>query len=250
MNINKLNSSMFAALLVGVVSLAACGDDTAADGEGGSDGTGGATTSVTSATTTTGGPASTSGGGGEGPGTGGAGGEGPDLFVFATDDYDAYEQIDRHGAPEAGTAGIEGEHGLGFGVAAGEIAIRDDYNASNPVRDAAGDWVPEISESVTIFLSVLNDDLTAAGLTPATVAESLAQAGPVIVPDTIKYDPSLPAAYPNGRTLEDQVVDITLAAVLVDLAVHPLTVLADLPLNPPENDVPFEDEFPFLAPPH
>jgi len=86
---------------------------------------------------------------------------------------------------------------------------------------------------------------------PATIEETVAQAGPVIVPDTIKYDPSMPTAYPNGRTLEDPVVDITLAAVLLRLGPEqPLSLLADLPLNPPENDVPFEAEFPYLAPPH
>ena len=43
---------------------------------------------------------------------------------------------------------------------------------------------------------------------------------------------------------------ITLAAVLIDLSVHPLSLFADLPLNPPENDVPFKSEFPYLADPH
>lgn len=170
-------------------------------------------------------------------------------FVFADDPYEAYTQNDRHGAVEAGTAGIGAKEGLGL-MPNQDVSIRDGYNKSNPVEDAAGKWIPEIAKSVMFFHAALDDDLMAAKLTPATFDQSVAQAGPVIVPDTIKYDPAMPTAYPNGRKLEDQVVDITLAAVLLDLKVHPLDVLAKLPLNPPKNDVAFKAEFPFLAPPH
>jgi len=157
-------------------------------------------------------------------------------------------QTDRHGAVEAGTVGIAAASGLGLNMR--DIGIRDEYNASNPQEDAAGMWLAEISNSVSVLHGALDDDLTGLGLTPATLDKSLAQAGPVIVPDTIKFDPSKPAAYPNGRTLTDQVVDITVAAALLDLSVHPLSFLADLPLNPAANDVPFKGEFPYLADPH
>lgn len=167
-----------------------------------------------------------------------------DSYAFSTDPYDSYTQVDRHGAVEAGTAGIAAASGLMH------QPIRTEYNASNPAEDAAGMWLPEIQMSVEFFHGALDDDLTGLGLTPASVMTSLAQAGPVIVPDTIKYDPSMPTSYPNGRALEDQVVDITLAAVLLDLGTHELRTFADLPLNPPENDVPFQSSFPFLAPPH
>ncbi|PCC72088.1 protein of unknown function [Nannocystis exedens] len=174
---------------------------------------------------------------------------GDDGFVFPTEPFDAYTQIDRHGAVEAGTAGIAAALGLGLG--GGDLSIRDDYNASNPVEDAAGMWLSEIAMSVQFFHDSFDDDLMALGLVPATIDETVAQAGPVIVPDTIKYDPSMPTGYPNGRALTDPVVDITLAAVLLKLGPdQPLTLFADLPLNPPENDVPFKAEFPFLAPPH
>lgn len=174
----------------------------------------------------------------------------PDGFIFADDPYDAYTQIDRHGAVEAGTAGIKASQGLGFPPNT-DIAIRDDYNASNPEQDAAMVWFDEIAASVTFFHEILDDDLMMAGATPATIAKTVAQAGPVILPDTIKYDPALPTGYPNGRNLADPVVDITLAAVLLDLDVHPITFFVDdFPLNPDGNDVPFATEFPFLAPPH
>lgn len=73
----------------------------------------------------------------------------------------------------------------------------------------------------------------------------------LIVPDTLKLDLSRPAGFPNGRTLTDPVIDITLAALFVDFTVtgqSPAT-FANLPLNPPANDKPFSDSFPFLAPP-
>jgi len=129
--------------------------------------------------------------------------------------------------------------------------IRDAYNASNPEEDVAGMWVPEIVKSIMFFHGALDDDLIGLGLVPATVDETVAQAGPVIIPDAIKYDPTKPTSYPNGRNLEDPVVDITLAAVLLKLGpAQPLTLFADLPLNPPKNDVPFVAEWPYLAPPH
>ncbi|MCC7479129.1 DUF4331 family protein [bacterium] len=176
----------------------------------------------------------------------GDGGEPEDNFVFATDPPAAYTQIDRHAAVEAGTAGIAASAGLG------SAPIRDSYNASNPVQDAAGMWVGEITDSVTDLHSALDDDLTGLALTPATVEETLAQAGPVIVPDTIKYNPDQPTGYPNGRKLTDPVVDITLAAVLLKLGTNgqDLSTFSDLPLNPPANDVPFKPGFPYLADPH
>jgi hypothetical protein len=171
-------------------------------------------------------------------------------FIFPTDPFDAYEQIDRHGAVEAGTAGIAAAQGLGFKPGS-DITIRDAYNASNPAEDAGGMWIPEIGKSITFFHDALDDDIEGLGLVPATIDDTLMQAGPVIVPDTIKYDPTKPTAYPNGRKLEDPVVDITLAAVLLKLGpMQPLSLFADLPLNPPANDVPFLADFPYLAPPH
>jgi len=195
------------------------------------------------------------GGGGTG-GSGGGGGAGgsAESFTFDSTPYGNYVQVERHGAVEAGTVGIALAAGLGpkypHVMGADDISMRDAYNASNPAEDAANKWAGEISNSVDTLQKVLKDDLTGLGLTPANLATALAQAGPVIIPDTIKYDPTKPVAYPNGRALEDQVVDITIAAALLDLSVHPLSFFADLPLNPPANDVPFKSTFPYLADPH
>jgi hypothetical protein len=59
------------------------------------------------------------------------------------------------------------------------------------------------------------------------------------VPDVMIYDTSLPAAYPNGRELTDDVADLVGDPRILD---------TDAPF-PGENDVPFLDAFPYLAPP-
>ncbi|HEV2569183.1 DUF4331 family protein [Sphingomonas sp.] len=69
----------------------------------------------------------------------------------------------------------------------------------------------------------------------------------LIIPDTIKMDLSKPNGFPNGRRLEDPVVDVTLAVLFLDLTKHPANLFASLPLNPPTNDVPFPSSFPYVA---
>lgn len=179
---------------------------------------------------------------------GGDGDDGIDTstdFTFDASPESAYTQIDRHGAVEAGTVAIAGASGLGI------APIRDVYNAANPVIDAQGTFVGVITQSVNFFHAALDDDLRGAGLIPATTAVSLAQAAPVVVPDVIRFDPTKTNRYPNGRKLTDPVVDITVAAILLDLSQGGQTVetLADIPLNPPANDKSFKSSFPFLADP-
>jgi len=73
----------------------------------------------------------------------------------------------------------------------------------------------------------------------------------MIIPDTLKLDLGRPSGFPNGRDLDDPVVDILVAMLFLDFGVSgqsPLT-FANLPLNPPGNDRPFSATFPFLAPP-
>jgi hypothetical protein len=61
-----------------------------------------------------------------------------------------------------------------------------------------------------------------------------------VPPDVIVYDTSRPAAFPNGRELADDVVDL----------VGDRRVLADDAPFPSANDVSFLTHFPYLAPPH
>ena len=165
MNSHTFIHAMFGAALLSA-SLTAC----KSDGDGST-----SDASATDPTATGTGTNPTTGG--TDPTTGGDNG-----FVFADDPYEAYTQIDRHGAVEAGTAGIRAKEGLGFNNGS-DIAIRDDYNASNPVEDIAQKWVPEIGASVTFFHDAFDDDLMSLGLVPATIAETVAQAGPVIIPE-------------------------------------------------------------------
>lgn len=60
-------------------------------------------------------------------------------------------------------------------------------------------------------------------------------------PDVMIYDPSRPAAFPNGRALTDDVVDLVCDGRVAEV---------DGPDFPTTNDVPFLESFPYLAPPH
>ena len=81
-----------------------------------------------------------------------------------------------------------------------------------------------------------------------TVVPGITTAG-LVVPDVIKINLAAPAGFPNGRQLADPVIDVTLAALFLDLSVHSPTTLAAVPVNPPANDLPFSATFPFLAAP-
>jgi hypothetical protein len=71
--------------------------------------------------------------------------------------------------------------------------------------------------------------------------------GSLVLPDVLTVDPTKPAGFPNGRKLDDPVVDLTLAALFLDLKKHPVDLLAKLPLNPSGNDVPLRASFPYFA---
>lgn len=61
-----------------------------------------------------------------------------------------------------------------------------------------------------------------------------------VQPDVVILDTTRPVAYPNGRELADDVVD---------LVGDPRVLMNDAPF-PAANDLPFLEEFPYLAPPH
>ena len=159
----------------------------------------------------------------------------PTGFLFANDAPSAYLRVDRMGMPAVATA---------------VITSKDGYNAADPVDDAAGDFVTEITNNIDAIHTGLDAALGGAGLTPCLTADCVAQAAPFVVPDTLKIDTTGPAGFPNGRVLPDPVMDITLALVLLDLGAHGVGDLAALPLNPPANDVAFGATFPYLAAPH
>lgn len=69
----------------------------------------------------------------------------------------------------------------------------------------------------------------------------------LIVPDTITIWPDRTIGFPNGRLLNDPVVDITLAIALLDVnsAGQNTRSFADRPLNPPRATQPPLADFPF-----
>jgi hypothetical protein len=72
----------------------------------------------------------------------------------------------------------------------------------------------------------------------------------LVVPDTLTLDFNRPSVYPNGRHPRDPVIDYTLAFLFLDLTRHPITTLHSARLNPPTNDKPLPQDFPYLAAPH
>jgi hypothetical protein len=164
---------------------------------------------------------------------------GEDPFVFDDTPPEQMVQLDRMGMPAIATAVISAD-------------MKDAYNEASPFIDAMDTFVPDIVANVIGLHTALDDDLVGAGLVPCEPNLCAAQAAPLVIPDTLKIDVSQPAGFPNGRRLQDPVVDITLAVVLLDLTVPGQTAasLASLPLNPPENDKPFLTDFPYVAEPH
>jgi hypothetical protein len=71
----------------------------------------------------------------------------------------------------------------------------------------------------------------------------------LFIPDTLKLDLDKPSGFPNGRRLTDPVIDIILAYLFIDLTKHSTMAIANLPINPPANDLPFRPDFPYLAAP-
>lgn len=71
----------------------------------------------------------------------------------------------------------------------------------------------------------------------------------LVVPDVLQLDLNQPAGFPNGRRYLDPVIDVTLAAIFLDLRRHPATTFAAIPVNPNGVDQSLPTTFPFLAPP-
>jgi hypothetical protein len=159
----------------------------------------------------------------------------PNAFVFSEAYVADYDRVDRMGMPAIGTA---------------VIASKDAYNMADPEDDAAGEFVGEIVASLEFVHGALDDDLTGLGLVPCAIDDCVAQAAPLVVPDTLKVDIDQAAGFPNGRTLTDPVMDVTLAVILLDLSVEGQTAASLVGVNPTANDKAFLDGFPYLATPH
>ena len=82
---------------------------------------------------------------------------------------------------------------------------------------------------------------------PGTGGRTLAN---LVVPDVLTEDLSRPSGFPDGRRLEGPVIDISLAAIFLDLSTQSPSILHDIPLNPMGNDKPLRTMFPYFAAPN
>lgn len=75
------------------------------------------------------------------------------AFNFRTNPNEAFVRVDRMGMPAVATALIRGP-------------AKTPYNDADPVNDAAGQFVPEITAQLTALTEALADDLARLNLTP------------------------------------------------------------------------------------
>ncbi len=138
-----------------------------------------------------------------------------------------FRTMDRMGVPAVATALVP-------------FAKKNRYNAASTTDDAKGEFAPDIVATLTALgttnpyvsilasVAVLNGDILRLNL---AVPNSGVGRG---LPPT-----AAPDAFPNGRRLHDDVIDILLTLIANGSS------LGD---NVDANDVPFRTEFPFLAP--
>lgn len=125
--------------------------------------------------------------------------------------YGPWQQVDRVGNPAVNTALIPAN-------------LKNLYNIALPKNDATR-FAPHIVASLqSLGTNQTNIDILAS----------------VAVPDTLKVDLNMPIEYPNGRALEDDVID-TLFFYIFNQTPTPDGVNA--------NDKMFSNTFPYLAPP-
>jgi len=187
------------------------------------------------------------------------------TLMFRTDAPAMYRRVDRMGMPAVSTALISG---MTMGV--------PNKNLYNDVTNRAQHMVlvPNMVETLTNLHTALDRHLRAANLTPCSMSMTEMTVGglpqclgqeyapgasvsSLIVPDdAIAVNPTVAAGFPNGRRLQDPVIDVTLAVLLLNLrggcgaGMCAATTLAGIPLNPGMNDLPFLTTFPYLALPH
>jgi hypothetical protein len=96
---------------------------------------------------------------------------------------------------------------------------------------------PQIDERV------FGDEIAASLDALGTSDENAAIITSVAIPDTLKLSVEPDGGFPNGRRLQDDVIDILLGLIFEGTG-GPTTDEVD------ENDEPFLSVFPYLAPPH
>jgi hypothetical protein len=225
-------------------------DDGGADGSDDTAGTsnGPTTTNTTPGTTTN---DTTVGGTADGSGTtdptmgdsSGTTAVDPGPFVGDDPDPTLYTRVDFQGMPAVNTALIPCEDpDMGD-------CLKDDYNNATQAQVSGPMFDQAVSDTIFGLVAALDDDVTAAGLTTCDPPDCVSFVDDLIEPDALSIDTDVASGFNNGRLLEDPVIDITLAAILLGDATQ-LGAFAALPLNPAANDVAFEKAFPYLAAPN
>jgi hypothetical protein len=167
---------------------------------------------------------------------------GADPFVFSTEPPAAYARVDRMGAPVVATVLLP-------------TSEKDRFNRGDPIDD--GDYSEFVVPTLERLHFELDDDLAGLGLATCAVDVCVRQAVPMVVPDVLRLTLARADGFPNGRRLEDSVVDRIVAVALLDLDTPgdcmgtPCTVdsFVAVPVNPVANDLAFLPDFPYLAPP-
>jgi hypothetical protein len=137
-----------------------------------------------------------------------------------------FRQIDRSGNPAVNVALIP-------------FSRKNEYNARGPRDDAKGRFADDI---VGILKGLGTDDDHIAALAGVAVTHGDYEHLDLSIPNTGGGGgTNAAAAFPNGRRLADDAID-TILSIIANGA-----TLGD---GVPANDVPFRDEFPFLAAPH
>jgi hypothetical protein len=126
-----------------------------------------------------------------------------------------YESVDRMGNPAVNTAFIT-------------PSLKDAFNTALPKNDAA-----DYASVITATLKKYGTNSTNTGILAS-----------VVFPDTLKIDVTKPTKFPNGRKLQDYVIDTEL-----QLAFNQ-PVGGSFGDGVKGNDVPYLTKFPFVAEPH
>lgn len=138
----------------------------------------------------------------------------------------AYKQIDRSGNPAVNVVLIP-------------FARKNEYNGSTPVDDAKGKFATDI---VNILKGLGTDQAHIDVLAGVAVTHGDYEHLDLTISNTGAGGGNNPeAAFPNGRRLQDDIIDTLLTII------NNGSTLGD---NVNGNDVPFRDQFPFLAAPH
>ena len=108
----------------------------------------------------------------------------------------AYDQIDRMAIPAVNTALIP-------------AAQKEAYNRASPRNDVAN-----YRTTVVNTITALRANAASRGMGAETGTLTPAQLADIVMPDVVTVDFSQTVAFPNGRDLDDDVIDTVLSLVL------------------------------------